>query len=163
MAVNITQFFLLLNHQLISLILDKAEFYSKISLCFSDYLVSRKTCYLWNDFISSSFNTNVGIRQGSALSPILLILFIALIFHIFEKRIKNLKILILFISFVNNSFFIFQKKSLDKNNTYLFIAITSSHSYWSNLILLLSIEKQNSFTFPDCIIFLILLYWILVK
>lgn len=68
---DIAQFFSSLNHQLLPLILDKASFDSKVSSFFHDYLVSRRTRYLWNNFSSSSFNVNVGIGQSSALFPIL--------------------------------------------------------------------------------------------
>jgi len=68
----------------------------KISLLFSDYLVNRKTCFLWNGFTSYFFFADVDSSQGSVLSPILSTLFITLIFHIFEKRIRNLNIPIFF-------------------------------------------------------------------
>jgi len=69
--------------------LDKAGFDSKISQFFQNYLVNRKTKYFWNNFSSSLFNVDIGVGQGSALSPIL---FLSLIVHILEKRLKNLKI-----------------------------------------------------------------------
>jgi len=100
--------------------LDKASFDSKIILFFYDYLVGKKTKYLWNSFSSSFFNVNVGIGQGSALSPILSTLYLSPIFHIFEKRLKNLKILISIISFVDDGLFISQNKSLVFSNSYLF-------------------------------------------
>jgi len=65
--------------------LDKAGFDSKILFFFHDYLVGRKTIYLWNNFSSSSFNVNVGVGQRSALSPILSALSFSSILHIFEK------------------------------------------------------------------------------
>ena len=68
----------------------------------------------------SPFSADVGDGQGSALSPILSFLFIALIFHIFEKRIKNLNILASFLSFVYNELFISQEKSFIKTNVNLF-------------------------------------------
>jgi len=71
LAFNIAQFFPSLNHQLLPLILDKAGLDRKISTFFKNYLVGRKTKYLWNNFISPFFNVNIGISQGSALSPIL--------------------------------------------------------------------------------------------
>jgi len=92
LAFNISQFFPLLNHQLLPLILDKAEFDPKILSFFQDYLVGRKTKYFWNKFSSPSFNVNIGVGQGSALSPILSALYLSPILHIFEKWIKNLKI-----------------------------------------------------------------------
>ena len=120
LAFDIAQFFPLLNHQLLPLILLKASFDLKISLFFQNYLVSRKTSYFWNNFSSPSFNVDVGVKQGSALSPILLALYLSSIFHIFKKRLKNLKILISIISFVDNSLFISQNKSLTVSNSHLF-------------------------------------------
>ena len=49
---------------------------------------------------------DLGISQGSALSLILSTLFISPIFQIFKKRVKNLKISILFLSFFNDGLFI---------------------------------------------------------
>jgi len=46
LAFNITQFFPLLNHQLLPLILAKAGFNPKVSNFFKNYLVSRKSKYL---------------------------------------------------------------------------------------------------------------------
>jgi len=109
---DITQFFPSLNHQLLSLILDKASFHSKILNFFKNYLVGRKTKYLWNNFSSPLCNDDISVRQGSALSPILSALYFSLIFYIFEKYIKNLKISISIFSFVDNNLFISQHKSL---------------------------------------------------
>jgi len=78
------------------------RFDPRISSFFSDYLVGRKTQYLWNNFSSPFFNVNVGIKQGSTLFPILLAFYFSPIFHIFEKRAKNLKIPVSFLSFVDN-------------------------------------------------------------
>ena len=77
---------------------------------------------MWNNFVSPFFNPNVGIRQGLALYSILSTFYITLIFHIFEKRLKNLfhNSSISFLSFVNNSLFIFQEKSFEKSNAFLF-------------------------------------------
>ena len=120
LAFDITQFFLSLNYCLILLILRKAGYHMKISLLFSDYLVNRKTCFLWNGFTSFFFSTGVDVSQGSVLFPILPTLFITLIFHIFEKRIKNLNIPIFFLLFVDDGLFISQKKSFTNTNFNLF-------------------------------------------
>jgi len=88
------------------LILDKARFDTRISSFFSDYLVCRRTQYLWNNFSSPFFNVDIGVGQGSALSLVLLALYLSLIFHIFKKRVKNLKIPVSFISFVDNGLFV---------------------------------------------------------
>jgi len=52
---------------------------------FKDYLVGRKTRYFWNNFSSSSFNVDVRVGQGSALSTILSTLYLSPLLYIFEK------------------------------------------------------------------------------
>ena len=85
LVFNITQFFLSLNHQLLLLILKKAGCYTKVVYFFSNYLVGRKTQYSWNNFSSQFFNIDISMGQGSALSPILSVLYILSVFHILEK------------------------------------------------------------------------------
>jgi len=106
LAFNIAQFFPSLNYQLLSLILDKMGLDQRVSNFFRNYLVGRKTKYIWNNFISSFFDINIGIRQGSALSPILSALYLFLVFHSSEKRLKILKIPISMISLVDNGLFV---------------------------------------------------------
>jgi len=106
LVFNITQFFLSINHQLILLILRKAEFDMRISLFFSDYLVNRKTKYSWNSFNFSFFTVDIDVDQRLVLSPILSALFIAPVLYIFEKRIKNLKIPVFLLLFVDDGLFI---------------------------------------------------------
>jgi len=90
LVFNIAQFFPSLNHQLLPLILNKADLDHKISMFFKNYLVGRKTKYLWNNFISPSFNINIGVGQGSTLSSILSALYVSSIFFI-RKLLKNPK------------------------------------------------------------------------
>jgi len=106
LAFDISQFFLSLNHQLLTLIIDKVEFNQKVLIFFKNYLVRRKTKYLWNNFLSLFCNIDVGVGQGSALSPILSALYLSSIFYILEKHLKILKIPISIISFVDDSLFI---------------------------------------------------------
>ena len=56
--------------------------------------------------MSSVFNVNIGVGQGSALSSILSALYLLPFIYILEKCLKNLKIPISVISFVDNSLFI---------------------------------------------------------
>ena len=100
LTFDITQFFLLLNHWLLP-ILDKVNFDSKISNFFSDYLIGRKTQYLWNSFTSLFLCVDVKVGQESAFSSILSILYLSSVFHIFEKETKDLHIPISFFSFID--------------------------------------------------------------
>ena len=92
LAFDITQFFPFLNHQLLSLIMNKVGLDYKISTFFKNYLVGRKTKYFWNNFISPFFCVNIGVGQESALSPILSIHYLSPIFYSLENCLKILKI-----------------------------------------------------------------------
>jgi len=85
LVFDITQFFPSLNYQLLLSILNKANFDPRVSHFFRNYLVGRKTKYFWNNFSSPYFDVNIGVRQGSVLSPILSALYLSLIFYVFEK------------------------------------------------------------------------------
>jgi len=111
----------LLNHLLLPKILEKAGFDPRIVSFFSNYLVNRKTQYIWNNFTSSFFRVDIGMGQGSIFSFILSALYIALIFHILEKRTNSLlsPIPVSTLSFVDNGLFISQEKSYEKSNAKL--------------------------------------------
>ena len=87
-AFNISQFFLSLNHNLLTSILSKAGLESKVSNFFVNYLVQRKMNYVWNNMQFPDFEVNVGIGQGLVLSPILLALYLTPFLHILEKHLK---------------------------------------------------------------------------
>jgi len=120
LAFDISQFFPLLNYKLLTLILKKAGLDPKVTSFFANYLVKRKTSYVWNDFSSSSFEVNVGVGQESALSFILSALYLTLFLYILEKQLKNLKIPISILLFVDNGLIIAQNKSLNISNSHLF-------------------------------------------
>jgi len=63
---------------------------------------------------------NVGVGQGSALSPILLALYFSSFLYILEKYLKNLNIPISIISFMDDDLIISQNKSIDISNSHLF-------------------------------------------
>jgi len=130
LAFDIAQFFPSLNHWLLSLIMKKIGFDNHIVSFFTNYLVDRKTNYLWNNYLSPTFNVNVSVGQGSALSPILSALYFLPFIYILENHLKNLKISISFISFVDDGLFIFQSNSLDISNSHLFC----SYNVLSNLL-----------------------------
>ena len=63
---------------------------------------------------------DIGVGQGSALSPILSALYILSVFHILEKHLKILKIPVSILSFMDDGLFIVQNKSLIVFNSILF-------------------------------------------
>jgi len=58
LVFDIAQFFPSLNHHLLSLIFKKVGFDPKVKRFFSNYLISRKTRYFWNNF-SSPFSMSM--------------------------------------------------------------------------------------------------------
>jgi len=51
---------------------------------------------------------------------VLLVLYLSPIFHILEKRLKNIKFLVSLILFIDDGLFILQEKPLEKSNSHLF-------------------------------------------
>ena len=147
LVFDIMQFFPLLNHQLLLLILNKARFDWKVSTFFSNYLVNRKTKYLWNNFYSPLYNVDVGISQGSALSPILSALYLSLIFHILEKHLKILKIPISILSFVDDGLLISQNKSFLISNANLFCSYNVISFLLTKFGLVIEYSKNEVFHF----------------
>ena len=145
LAFNIAQFFPSLNHQLLPLILNKVGLDHKVFNFFKNYLVGRKTQYCQNDFISSSFNINVGVGQGSALSPILSALYLSPVFHSLEKHLKNLKIPISLISFVDDGLFVSQNNSILHSNVNLFCSDNIMSSLFSKFSLIIEHDKTDVF------------------
>ena len=140
LVFNIAQFFPSLNHQLLPIILDKVGFDPKFLFFFSNYLIGRKTQYLWNSFISPFFCIDVGVGQDSTL-------YLSLVFYIFEKRTKNLKIPVLFLSFVDDRLFISQGKSFKKMNSHLFHSYNIISSLLEQFGLVIEHRKSEIFHF----------------
>jgi len=118
LAFDISQFFLSLNHKLLTLILEKTGLNPKATSFFANYLVRRRTSYVWNNLSSPMFEVNVRVGQGSALSLILSALYLTLFLYILEKHLKNLKIPISILSFVDDGLIITQNKSFDISNSH---------------------------------------------
>ena len=142
LAFDISQFFSSLNHHLLTLILVKVGLESGVSSFFANYLVKRKTNYVWNDLISLEFEVNVGVEQGSALSPILLTLYLSPFLYILEKCLENLKIPISILSFVDDGLIIVQNKSIDILNIHLFC----SYNVLSKLLIDFSLVIEHGKT-----------------
>ena len=112
-----------------------------------DYLVRRKTNYTWNDISSPSFEVNVGIGQGSALSPILLALYLSSFLYILEKQLKNLNIPVSLISFVDDGLIISQNKSIDISNSHLFCSYNVLTKLLDKFGLIIEHSKTETFHF----------------
>jgi len=137
----------LLNHCLLIIILGKAGLEPKVASFFTDYLVKRKTNYTWNKLYSPIFKVNVGVGQGSALSPILSAFYLSLFLYILEKRLKNLKISVSFISFVDDGLIISQNKLIVISNSQLFCSYNVLSKLLDSFSLIVEHSKTDIFYF----------------
>jgi len=119
----------------------------KVSIFFKNYLVGRKTKYIWNDFIFPSFDINIGVGQGSALSPILSAFYLSPVFYSLEKHLKILKIPISMISFVDNGLFVSQSRFILHLNTNIFCSYNVISFILSKYSLIIKYRKTNVFHF----------------
>jgi len=79
---------------------------------------------------SPEFKANVGVGQGSALSPILSALYLTPFLHILEKCLKNLNIPISILYFIDDGLIITQNRSIFSLNSQLFC----NYNILSNLL-----------------------------
>ena len=119
----------------------------KVTSFFANYLVKRKTSYVWNDFSSPNFEVNVEVGQGSTLSPILSALYLTLFLYILEKQLKNLKIPISILSFVDDRLITAQNKSLDISNSHLFCSYNVLSKLLDSFGLVIEHLKTENFHF----------------
>ena len=147
LVFDIAQFFSSLNHCLLALILDKADFNSQVVKFFSNYLVNRKTRYFWNNFSSPLVDINVGVSQGLALSSILSGLYLTLFLYILEKCLKNLNLKISILSFVDDRLLITQSNSFQTSNTHIFCSYNVMFNLLSKFGLLVEHLKTKVFHF----------------
>jgi len=92
--------------------------------------------------MSPAFNINVRVGQGSALSSILSVLYLSPFIYNLENRLKNLKIPISIISFVDDGLFISQSNSFDISNSCLFC----SYNVLTNLLKKFGLVVEHSKT-----------------
>ena len=144
---DIAQFFPSLNHHHLTLILKKVRFNNRVISFFANYLVGRKTNYLWNNFSSPTFDVNIGVGQGSVLSPILSALYFSPFLYILEKHLKNLNIPVSIISFIDDELFISQSKSFYISNSYLFCSYNAMTKLLKKFGLIVEHSKTEVFHF----------------
>jgi len=102
---------------------------------------------MWNKFSSPTYEVNVGVDQGSALSPILSTLYLSPLLYILEKCLKILNIPISLISFVDDSLFISQNKSINVSNSQLFCSYNILSSLLDKFGLNIEYSKTETFHF----------------
>ena len=138
------QLFSSLNHYFLSICLKKAGLNTNVGNFFRSYNSDCSTSYLWNGFIFPSFDTNMGVSQGSALSSILSAIYLMPIIKTFKKRIKNLKenILTDILSFVDNGLLISQEKSYSLSSSFLLC----SYNIMSKILLDAGLIMEHSKT-----------------
>jgi len=93
------------------------------------------------------FDVNVGVGQGFVLSPILSALYLSLLLYILKKCLKNLKILISIISFVDDGLFISQSKSFHISNCHIFCSYNVISKLLEKFGLIVEHSKTEIFHF----------------
>ncbi|CAA7270015.1 unnamed protein product [Cyclocybe aegerita] len=109
LAFDIAQFFPSINHEMFMAVLRKQGFSPVLAEFFASYLVGRSTVYCWNAFQSDSRSADMGVGQGSALSPVISGLFIALVMKLFYIKAAPLNMTLL--SFVDDGTILAQSKN----------------------------------------------------
>ena len=142
LVFNISQFFSSLNYYLLLWILGKTGSDPKVIQFFSNYLISRKTWYFWNSFSLQFFNVNIGMGQGSVLSSILSVIYLAPTLHILENHLQILKISVSILYFIDNGLLIAQSKSFSISNSLL----CCSYNIISNLLTNFGLVTEQSKT-----------------
>ena len=90
---------------------------------------------------------DIGVGQRLALSPILLALYLASFLHILEKCLKNLKIPVSILSFVDDGLLIAQSKSFSLSNSLLFCSYNIVFNLLSKFGLIVKHSKTEVFHF----------------
>jgi len=114
---------------------------------FVDYLVRRKTNYVWNNLSSPMYEVNVGVGQRSAFSLILSALYLSPFLYILENCLKILNIPVLLISFIDDGLIIAQNKSIDISNSHLFYSYNVLSSLLAKFGLIIEHSKTETFHF----------------
>jgi len=143
-AFDIAQFFPSLNHEFLSICLKKVGLNTNVVGFFNSYHSNQYMTYTWNNFLSPAFNTNVGVGQGLALSPILSAIYLAPVIKTFKKRIKNLKenIPTDILSFVDDGLLISQEKSYSLSFSFLLC----SYNIMSKILISAGLVMEHSKT-----------------
>ncbi|CAA7269307.1 unnamed protein product [Cyclocybe aegerita] len=145
LAFDITQFFPSINHEMFMAVLHKQGFSPILVDFFASYLIGHSTVYCWNTFQSNSHSADVGVGQGSALSPVISGLFIAPVMKLFYIKAAPLNMTLL--SFVDDGTILAQSRQLDDNNVGLHKAYKIIYLLFVAFALVLEHDKTELFHF----------------
>ena len=129
------------------LIIEICGFPQSLGKFFASYLVGRSTKYKWNHFESGPHGADVGVGQGSALSPVLSAIFIAPIMKLYEVEARRVGLASTLLSYVDDGTIIAQSKSLDYNIQTLTTVYGILFRLFTELGLVLEHDKTELFHF----------------
>ena len=142
-AFDLAQYFPSLNHSAVTLILDHMGFADSLVNFIADYLVGRSTSFLRDHKLSDPFPCDVGVGQGSALSPIISGLYLSPMLWAFHtERIDST-----LISYIDDGTIIVQSKLWTDNLSKLKRAYKTVFKLTSVMGLILEHNKSEAFHF----------------
>jgi hypothetical protein len=144
-AFDIAQFFPSLNHEVLLRIISLLGFPEVVGNFFRSYLVGRRTTYKWDSFTSGSYAADVGVGQGSALSPVVSALYLAPIIKLFLRSPVSMGVDIM--SYVDDGTIMAQNPRLEDNLPPLIAAYEWIVRAFTSLGLVLEHDKSEAFHF----------------
>jgi Reverse transcriptase (RNA-dependent DNA polymerase) len=142
---DIAQFFPSINHDMLLWVIDKLGFPPCVGRIFHSYLVGRRTTYKWNAFMSGPYLADVVVGQGSALSPVLLLLCLVPILKL--SSASNIGCQVDVMSYVDNGTLITHSSHLEDNLEPLKEAYGWIYHAFTSLSLVLEHTKSEVFHF----------------
>jgi hypothetical protein len=142
---DIAQFFPSLNHDVLLEIISQLGFPVEMGPFFRSYLVGRHTTYHWDAFTSDPFVADVGVGQGSALSPVLSVLYLMLITRLFHASEVGQRVSLM--SYVDDGTIIAQSARVEGNLAPLKEAYGWLFRAFTALGLVLEHDKSEAFHF----------------
>ena len=120
-------------------------FHPSVVTFFASYLVERFTRYAWNNFTSDPFQADVGVGQGSALSPVLSAIILAPLSKLF-KFVKGL-LSVTLVTYVDDGSCVVESKETATNVVILRMAYSVMVGYFIAAGLAMEHDKNELFHF----------------
>jgi hypothetical protein len=144
-AFDIAQFFPSLNHEVLFDVFSRMGFPAVLGPFLRSYLVGRRTTYKWDSFTSEPFAADVGVGQGSAMSPVLSALYLTLIMRRFRASDIGKKVDLM--SYVDDGSIVAQSRDVRDNLPLLKEAYGWLFRAFESLGLVLEHDKSEVFHF----------------